>query len=141
MRPFALHSGFYTLVCAHSRLHASLIQGACGSHTRLSQYLLRNVPAINSLIPEPLSCFFAERGRFAKQTIERSDRVCVRNAPRSKHYSLSGVLGGVPLGEGVESNGVRTRGIPPPPLKECFILKHPDFAPKRGFFSLKIVSY
>ena len=38
----------------------------------------------------------------------------------------SGVLGGVPLGEGVESNGVRTRGIPPPPLKECFILKH-DF--------------
>ena len=62
MRPFALHSGFYTLVCAHSRHHASLIQGACGSHTRLSQYLHRNVPAINSLIPEPLSCFFAERG-------------------------------------------------------------------------------
>ena len=62
MRPFALHSGFYTLVCAHSRHHASLIQGACGSHTRLSQYPLRNVPAINSLIPETHSCFFAERG-------------------------------------------------------------------------------
>ena len=62
MRPFALHSVFYTLVCAHSRHHASLIQGACGSHTRLSQYPHRNVPAIHCLIPEPLSCFFAERG-------------------------------------------------------------------------------
>ena len=86
MRPFALHFGFYTPACAHSRHHASLIRGACGSHTRLSQDLLRNVPAINSLVPEPLSCFFAERGRFAKQTLKRSDRVCVRNAPRSKHY-------------------------------------------------------
>ena len=33
--------------------------------TRLSQYPHRNVPAINSLIPETHSCFFAERGRFA----------------------------------------------------------------------------
>ena len=92
MRPFALHSGFYTLVCAHSRHHASLIQGACGSHTRLSQYLHRNVPAINITLPVFLLCFFAERGRFAKQTLKRSDRVCVRNAPRSKHISVKDVL-------------------------------------------------
>ena len=44
-----------------------------------------HVPAINIPVPETLSCFFAERGRFAKQTMERSDFVCVRNAPRSKH--------------------------------------------------------
>ena len=31
-------------------------------------------------------------------------------------FGLSGVLGGVPLGEGVVSNGVRTRGRLPPPL-------------------------
>ena len=29
---------------------------------------------------------------------------------------MSGVLGGVPLGEGVVSNGVRVRGMLPPPL-------------------------
>ena len=31
----------------------------------------------------------------------------------------TGVLGGVPLGVGVESNGVRTRGTPPPSLLLC----------------------
>ena len=53
----------------------------------------------------------------------------------------SGFLRGVPLGEGVVSNGVRTRGKPPPPFKQRSILKHGVFAPKRGFFALKIVSY
>ena len=47
---------------------------------------------------------------------------------------------GVLPAEGVESNGVRTRGIPPPPLKECFILKHDFQAPERGFFAPKNVS-
>ena len=45
--------------------------------------------------------FLCGEGRFAKQTMERSDFVYVRNEPRSKHYSLLGVLGGVPLGVGV----------------------------------------
>ena len=51
-----------------------------------------HVPAISVPIPEPLSCFFAERGRFAQQTLKRSDRVCVRNAPRSKLTSVRYVL-------------------------------------------------
>ena len=30
--------------------------------------------------------FLCVEGRFAKQTMERSDFVCVRNGPRSKHF-------------------------------------------------------
>ena len=134
---------FYAPVCAHSRHHASLIQGACGSHTRLSQYLLRNVPAINIPLPVFLSCFFAERGRFAKQTLKRSDRVCVRNAPRSKHIlkrgsgkenlmltSVSMTVGGVrgcPLRRGGgEQRSANQGDTSPTPFTGCFNMKH-DF--------------
>ena len=64
----------------------------------------------------------------------------IRHDNRGDVSMTVGGFRGSPLGEGVESNGVRTRGIPPPPLKECFILKHNEFTPERGFFAPKNVS-
>lgn len=40
----------------------------------------------------------------------------------SKNYLDVGVLGGGPLGEGVESDGVRARGNPPPPLLQGVLI-------------------
>ena len=41
---------------------------------------------------------------------------------------------------GRHDDAAEGRGIPPPPLKECFILKRNEFTPERGFFVRKNVS-
>ena len=69
--------------------------------------------------PGDLLVFLCGEGHFAKQTMERSDFVCVRNEPRSKHnyqetvdpiVILSPLRGSRMTGYGMTFGGFRGKG-------------------------------